>query len=296
MRCACIDIGSNTTRLLVAQPSASGTGLDELAAHRAFTHLGRDRGPDGSLDAAKLAGVLVAVQHQLGLAWEAGAEVVALVATAAVREAPNGDALREVIRAATGLEVDVVAGEEEARLAFVGAVGCEPGLGRDEVVGVVDVGGASTEVVCGTAAGGVAWARSFAVGSSTLTERHVHSACPTLAELEAARAEVLDALRGRLPDAPRPGRAFAAGGSATSLHRFTGGRLDADGLARSLAALCRGTAATVAAQTGLHEDRVRMLPAGIVVLDVTRRALGVELHVGHGGLREGVLLELLQRG
>lgn len=294
MRCACIDIGSNTTRLLVARRGDAPGALDELCSEREFTRLGADRGADGALAPDRIALVADAVARQVALVGGFEVDVLRVVATAAVRDAPNGDDLVAAVRDHAGVEVEVLTGEQEAALAFRGAVQTRADMPEDDWVGVVDVGGGSTEIVCGTRAGGVAWSRSFPIGSGMLTDRHVVSPCPRVDELAAIRAEALRHLRGALPDAPRPQYALAAGGSATSLHRFTAGDLGAAALARALAALCDGTAEEVAVQRDLSPERVRMLPAGIVVLDVVRRALNCDLRTGTGGLREGVLLAALE--
>jgi exopolyphosphatase/guanosine-5'-triphosphate,3'-diphosphate pyrophosphatase len=152
------------------------------------------------------------------------------------------------------------------------------------------VGGGSTELVCGTRGGGVSWVRSFPIGSGILTERHVRGHCPSAEELEALRAEAARTFAGL--DAPGPGAAYAVGGSATSLGRLTGGRLHQASLEHALGELCSGPADAVAQRLGLHPDRVRMLPAGIVVLSEAARALGVPLRVASGGLREGVILAI----
>jgi exopolyphosphatase / guanosine-5'-triphosphate,3'-diphosphate pyrophosphatase len=292
MRCACIDIGSNTTRLLVAEPGTGDHPLRDVAADRAFTRLGVGRASDGTIVPERIALVAEVVADQVAQAREAGARALRVVATAAVRGAPNHAALCAAVEARAGVRVEVIGPEEEARLAFAGATGTlgdERPAARAQV-GVVDVGGGSTELVCGTLAGGVGWMRSFPIGSGVLTERHVSGSCPAPAELDALRAEVAAAFAG--VEAPSPGAAFAVGGSATSLGRLTRGELDAGGLARALAVLCSAPADVVAQRLGLHPDRVRMLPAGIVVLGEAARALGVPLRIAAGGLREGVILAM----
>src|SRR5437763_9406328 len=144
MAYACIDIGSNTTRLLVAE-SAEGQ-LRELLQQRAFTRIGKNRRREDAISAEKIAEVADVVATQVRLAQELGALELRAVATAAIRQAPNGDQLVDAIRTAAGVGVHILSGEEEARLAFVGAtrtLGHDP----DGEVGVVDVGGGSSELV-----------------------------------------------------------------------------------------------------------------------------------------------------
>src|SRR4051812_18516950 len=159
---ACIDIGSNTTRLLVAQP-ADGQ-LREVLAQRAFTRLGKGLRRDAPIPPEKLDEVAEVVATQVRLAEELGAGELRAVATAVIRRAPNGADLCQAVRARSGVDVEILDGDEEARLAFVGATKT---LGHpvDGEVAVVDVGGGSSEIAVGTVAGGVRWAASFRIGS-----------------------------------------------------------------------------------------------------------------------------------
>ena len=119
MRAGCIDIGSNTTRLLVAE--RVGGRLSEIHQERAFTRIGRGLAPGEAIAPEKIEEVVAVVAAQLRCAREWGVTDVRGVATAAIRDAGNGHALVAAIAAATGLEVEILSGEEEARLAFVGA-------------------------------------------------------------------------------------------------------------------------------------------------------------------------------
>src|SRR5215208_901808 len=152
MRCACIDIGSNTTRLLVAD-CADGR-LDRLHEERAFTRIGRALDAEGAIPAATVAAVAEVVAGHRAAAHEHGAAQLRAVATAAIRGAANGEVLVAAIRERAGVEVVVLSGEDEARLAFHGATRTL-GTALEGAVGVVDVGGGSTEIAVGTLAGGV---------------------------------------------------------------------------------------------------------------------------------------------
>ena len=119
MICACIDIGSNTTRLLVAD---AGQGrLRELVAQRAFTRIGKSIQNGGPIPPEKIAETAGVVRTQTSVAREVGAEHIVAVATAAIRTAPNRDELVDAVEDAGGVELSVLSGEEEARLSFVGA-------------------------------------------------------------------------------------------------------------------------------------------------------------------------------
>jgi exopolyphosphatase/guanosine-5'-triphosphate,3'-diphosphate pyrophosphatase len=286
MVCACIDIGSNTTRVLVAE--ARDGWLTEVLQQRAFTRLGRDLAPGGRIPRAKIDEVARVVVEQRRLAEEAGATALRAVATAAIRGAANRD---EVVAAVAdaGVELVVLDGEEEARLTFLGATGSQQLLppGR---VGVVDVGGGSTEIAVGTPGEEVEWWMSVPLGSAQLTDEHLHSDPPSPADLHAMDARARAALDGI--DVPAAGYAMGVGGSATSLRRLVGPVLDAQSLERALGVLTGAPAATVATQHAIEPERVPLLPAGILLLAACARRLGQPLQVGCGGLREGVLLDL----
>lgn len=287
MRCACVDIGTNTTRVLVAD-TAGGT-LSEVLQRKAFTRLGTALRAGAPIPAAKVDEVAEVVGEQVSLARRLGAEPIRVVATAAIRRAANRDAFAAAVGAAGGLEVTVLDAREEARLAFVGATRT---LGRalPGRVGVVDVGGGSTELALGTVAGGVQWWASVDVGSGLLADHHLRADPPRAAELEAASRHAAGALAGL--DPPPPDCAVAVGGSAASLRRLVGAVLEPETLERALAVLSGACAADVARRFAIEPERVRLLPAGLLILDAASQALGRPLQIGRGGLREGVLLEL----
>ena len=138
MRHACIDIGSNTTRLLVAD-CVDGR-LTEVHQERAFTYLAWSGLPGGVIAPGKLEEVAGIVAGQLETAKQLGCGRVRAVATAAIRRAPNGSELAAAVGAACGLDVEILTAEEEGRLAFVGAAQACGHVG-DAALGVVDVGG-----------------------------------------------------------------------------------------------------------------------------------------------------------
>jgi exopolyphosphatase / guanosine-5'-triphosphate,3'-diphosphate pyrophosphatase len=289
MRCACIDIGTNTTRLLVGE--RDGGGLREVVAVRSFLRLAP--AADGTIPPASVERVAQTVAGHADVARRHHALSVRAVATAAIRAAPNREALCRAVRAASGIPIDVLTVAEEAELAFAGAIATladpPPGL-----LGVVDVGGGSSELVTGTASAGAAWWASFALGSGTLTDRHVAHDPPAPDELEAIRGAVDEALGGVRP--PRPQAAYAVGGSATSLARVAGEELTRQTIARALALVTAEPAERAAQRLGVHTERARLLPAGLLLLDGASAAFGgAPLRIAGGGLREGVVLRELAR-
>jgi exopolyphosphatase/guanosine-5'-triphosphate,3'-diphosphate pyrophosphatase len=290
VRHACIDIGSNTTRLLVAE--CDGERVLDIHQERAFTRIGHGLRENGTITQQKLAEVAEVVAAQVVLAQQLGVVAIHGVATAAIRRAANGAELLSAIESECGLVVTVLSAEEEARLAFVGAARTLDHV-PDGPLGVVDVGGGSSELVVGTAPDQVGWWTSFALGSGDLADAFLRSDPPGADELSAARAHVAGALDGL--GMPHPVEAVAVGGSAASLSRLAGPCLDADTFERALGLLASCRAADIARRFALDRDRVRLLPAGLLILEAASRLFGVTLAVGRGGIREGVLLEAAAR-
>jgi exopolyphosphatase / guanosine-5'-triphosphate,3'-diphosphate pyrophosphatase len=286
MRCACIDIGSNTTRLLVAEPQRGR--LQRVLEERAFTRIGQAIDAAGEIPSATIAAVAEVVAAQRAAAAAAGAAHVRVVATAAIRDAANRDELVAALRERAGVDVAVLSGDDEGRLAFTGATRTLDAAPAGTVA-VVDVGGLSTEIAVGTMAEGVSWLRSFPVGSALLVSR-CRADPPTRADLEAMHADATAAFA--VADLPRPDHAVAVGGSAASLPTLVGTVADPVSLDRALAVLTSAPAAEVARLHDLAPERTQLLPAGILVLGAAAERLGRPLRIGRGGLREGVILEL----
>jgi exopolyphosphatase/guanosine-5'-triphosphate,3'-diphosphate pyrophosphatase len=286
--CAAIDIGSNTTRLLVAEPQEGQ--LRKVMEQRAYTRIGKDASKGGKITAEKVAEVAEVVTTQVRLAEELGADVIKTVATAAIREAKNRDKVVKQIEEKAGVEVTVLDEEDEGRLAFLGAT---KSLGHpvEGTVAVVDVGGGSSEVVLGTTAEGVSDIKSFKIGSGSLTEDFLESDPPSAAEIRALRDHIADFFDG--VELEQPDQAVAVGGSATSLRTLVGAVLEYETLERAVRVLSSDEIAGVAKNFELDPRRVKLLPAGVLLLEKFSDLLGQPLQIGKGGLREGIILTLL---
>lgn len=278
-------MGSNTTRLLVAEVERGS--LRELEVDRAFTRIGRSVDAGGAIPPEKLAETGRVVAEQAARARELGADHVDVVGTAAIRRAPNRQELADAVKGSSGLALRILSAHDEARLAFVGATRTF-GSALEGVVAVVDVGGGSTEVATG-GGGEVTWSDSFDVGSGRLADVFFGSDPPAPAELAAARRAAAGGLAGLV--APPPDRALAVGGSATSLRRVAGDRLEAEALGAALDTLLAAPRAEVAGELELDPERIRLLPAGIIVFQELIDRLGTSFEIARGGLREGVVLE-----
>jgi exopolyphosphatase/guanosine-5'-triphosphate,3'-diphosphate pyrophosphatase len=286
--CACIDIGSNTTRLLVAEP-VDGR-LRELLRQRAFTRIGKSLKDDDRIPAKKIAQISDVVATQVRVARELGAETIRTVATAALRDASNQQDVVDAIHATAGVDVELLDDEEEARLAFVGATRALERAPDGDVV-VIDVGGASSEIALGTVAEGVRWSASFRIGSGQLADAYLRSDPPSVRELEDVRRHVAGTFEGLTLSSPE--LAIAVGGTATSLRRLVGAMLEHETLERGLRILATTPIPAVATQFEVEPERVRLLPAGMLILEQISDLLSSPLLIGKGGLREGVILEML---
>ncbi|TML83968.1 MAG: hypothetical protein E6G07_00500 [Actinobacteria bacterium] len=284
---ACVDIGSNTTRLLVA--AWDGSRLRELMTQRVYTRLGKVIRKSGAMPPQAIAAETDVVATQVRHARELGAQDIRIVATAAIRHAPNRDDLVRSIEESTGLRPHVLTDAEEARLAFLGAsrtLGSPPGGS----LGVLDVGGGSTELAAGSAEEGVSWFASFSIGSGFLADSYLHSDPPSPHELHAAGEHAKGCFEGLR--APVVERAVAVGGSATALRRVAGGELSHEALERAIRIVSTAPSDEVAERFELDAERVRLLPAGILIIDAVSDAIGWQLKIGGGGIREGCILEM----
>ncbi len=305
---AALDVGSNTIHLLVA--AVAGRGLVARRHAVVLARLGRTVAATGRLGPEAIETASTTVAELVTAARGAGAATVVLAATEAVRRAADRSDLVDAVRARCGLGLRVLTGEEEARLSFLGATAAR-GAAAGEVA-VFDCGGASTEVVLGSGPR-IRTAMSLPIGSDALIQRHAFGDPPSPAERAAAAAAV-DRI---LATAPRgdPGCGVATGGTAANLPALLGRRLPPTGegsgelgpplrdepVALSLAQLAEAQAVTdrrpsaqVAAATGLHPDRARLLAGGTqLLLAIAHHYRLAALTVTERGLRDGLLIEAL---
>lgn len=288
MLCAAVDIGSNTTRVLVAEPQKGQ--LRKVMEQRAYTRIDKGSKRKGRIKAEKIAELAEVVDTQVRLARELGAAAIRIVATAAIRDAKNSDEVIGEIELACGERVDVLSEEEEGRLAFLGATKT---LGHpvEGEVGVVDVGGGSSEIILGSLEEGVRAVRSFKIGSGALADDFLVNDPPSASEIRALRDHLVDFFDG--VEIEQPAQAVAVGGSATSLRTLVGAVLEYETLERAVRVLAGAPIADVARRYELDPRRVRLLPAGVLLLEKLSELLGQPLQIGKGGLREGIILDLL---
>jgi exopolyphosphatase/pppGpp-phosphohydrolase len=288
MRAAVLDVGSNTIRLLVAEPSRRG--LKTILADGVHLGLAGDIEQDGYISRAKLEEAERLAWRYARAAREAGAARVEVVVTAPGRQSANAEELLDALADGAAAPVRVLSAEEEGSLAYAGAVGSL--TSPPESVAVCDVGGGSTQLLAGTS-DGPAWMRPLDLGSLRLTTRFLRSDPPTQAEVAAARDEVRNCFSAVTPPLVRT--VLATGGSARALRKINGRKFGAKELARTLDIAGSAPAAKVAKEYRLQPARARTLTAGTLILTEAQRLFSVPLQVVREGVREGAILALLSR-
>jgi exopolyphosphatase / guanosine-5'-triphosphate,3'-diphosphate pyrophosphatase len=216
VRVAVVDLGTNSTRLLVADVGAGGT-IAELDRRTDVTALGQGVDATGALAPEAMARVVAVLRDYRRAIDEHGAQRTVAVLTSAVRDASNGADFARRVRDEFGLDARTIGGDEEARLTFLGATGERPADAPAPVV-VIDIGGGSTEYVVGDRAG-LRFHVSTQSGAVRQTERHLRSDPPAPAQLASLRREVRAIIDDAVPaDVRRSTQAaIAVAGTATSL-------------------------------------------------------------------------------
>lgn len=311
---ASIDIGTNTTLLLVARPSRVGPGAPlaepEVLVERAeITRLGRGIGGDGRLGSEGIERTLAALARYAALAVEHRAAIFA-IGTEGLRRAPNAEEFLRPAKIILGTDVEVIDGDREAMLTFRAVAESFPAEIAAGRVGVVDVGGGSTELIVANE-GKIAFQRSLPLGSVRLHERHVRGDPPALEEAQAIERDVETALDGA-------SEAFAQGpltmlvgvaGTVTSLAamglrlasydpaRVHGSTLTLAELDARIADLAVSTHVERQRMAGLDPRRADVIFAGALLLRAIVRRAGVDaVRVSDRGIRWGLYYERVALG
>jgi exopolyphosphatase / guanosine-5'-triphosphate,3'-diphosphate pyrophosphatase len=301
-RIAVVDLGTNTTRLLIGD--VSGGEVNELERLTIITRLGEGVDASGRLADGAKQRVLAALAQFRELIDRHEARRTVGVATSAIRDAADGGAFLAEIAARHAIDARTISGAEEARLTFRGATASRPTGGPSTLV--IDIGGGSTELVIGRPQGEPELDVSARAGSVRQTERHLEDDPPDPESLQALAAEVREIVTGEVPDALRADveEGIAVAGTATSLaavsqalepydpalvHGFQLEPGEAERILAMLAALPLEERREVA---GLHPDRAPTIVAGAVILVESIRAFGLErIEISEADLLHGAALE-----
>lgn len=277
MRIAVVDIGTNSTRLLVCDVEGERV-IDELERRSTVTRLGAGVDADGRLDKQAIERVFKTLNEYQSLIERHGADRSIAVLTSAVREAANGREFARQVEQRYGLTPHILSGDEEARLTFLGATSERDPRDPTPTV-VIDIGGGSTEIVIGSGHE-ASFHVSTRAGVVRQTERHLHSDPPTEDELERTREDVRAVLEEGVPAEHRRAveHAIAVAGTATSLaaiaqqldpydpDKVHGYHLTRERCSEILDRLAALPLAKRREVTGLHPDRAPTIIAGILIL------------------------------
>jgi exopolyphosphatase/guanosine-5'-triphosphate,3'-diphosphate pyrophosphatase len=301
MRVAAIDVGTNSTRLLVAE--AIGQGFRPLDRRMTITRLGEGVDRTRALSDEALQRTFSTIAEYAAICGEYGVERLKVTGTSAVRDARNRQTFFEGVRRLTGGEPEVLTGDLEARATFAGVVSDLPG---GEPIVVVDIGGGSTELIVGR--GEAERLVSLDIGCVRLFEKHLASDPPGREELDALREEVTEALRvvrGEL-DVPRGSRLVGVAGTVTQLATLKAGVPVYDPEITHHAVLTHGDVRLLAKRLeslpfekrkrvrGLDPGRVDVIVAGAEILLAVMDIFDLpEITVSEKDILDGLVLELI---
>jgi exopolyphosphatase/guanosine-5'-triphosphate,3'-diphosphate pyrophosphatase len=303
MRTAVVDIGTNSTRLLVADVNTSTGLVHDLHRKSTVTRLGDGVDAGGKLSEEAMQRVFSTLTTYRATMDDFACEKNMAVLTSAVRDAANGAEFTERVRKDFGLDAQVLSGDEEAQLTFLGAMSERDGDPSEPTV-VVDIGGGSTEFIVGSGRT-ASFHVSVQAGVLRMSERHIHSDPPAPSELQALAIDTRAIFLDGLPPEQRSGikRAIAVAGTATSAaaidqeldpydpERVHGYPLLLATVELLIARLADMTEAKRRQVVGLHPDRAPTIVAGMILLEESMKAFGLDqVEVSeHDILRGGTL-------
>jgi exopolyphosphatase/guanosine-5'-triphosphate,3'-diphosphate pyrophosphatase len=309
VRVAVIDIGTNSTRLLIADVDRDTHLVEEVVRLSQVTRLGEGVDATGSLAAAAIDRVMSTLAEYRTAMDEHGCEANLAVLTSAVRDAANGPSFRARVHEEYGLDARILSGEQEAQLTFLGAMSGRPvdgGATSSTPMVVIDIGGGSTEFIVGVGST-LGFHVSLPVGVVRMSERHIHSDPPQPPELQSLALDVRATLLEGLPPEERAPvkQGIGVAGTATSAAaidqeldpydpaRVNGYPLMLGTVEMLLARLADMTEEQRREVVGLHPDRAPTIVAGMIVLAEALRAFELdEVEVSEHDILHGGALRL----
>jgi len=277
MRVGVIDVGSNTTRLLVA--GFQSGELVPLDKAKVRLSLGEEIERFGGVSDVHVTAAAKAVGRMAEIARRERVASLDVFLTAPGRQASNSAQLVAALSRAAGVPARVLSKEEEGTLAYRGAV-LTADIALPAQIAVCDIGGASSEIAVGSPGSDPAWIESIDLGSVRLTTRGGD-----------LRAEAAAAFAPLAP--PEAEAALAVGGSARAARRLVGPKLGPDELAEAIAIAGKSSQRELGRRYEIDRARAQIVPAGLALLAEVQTLLGVPLHVCSGGIREGAVLASL---
>lgn len=304
-RTACIDVGTNTALLLVADLDPESDRIIPVEHRQTIVRLGQDVDEGRIICREALDRLVACLSGYAERCRSLGVGTILAAGTSALRDAANRDVIIAEVQRATGIELRCISGKEEAELTFFGAVA---GIGAiPEPFTVIDIGGGSTEIITGTASA-VDRSVSIDIGSVRLTERFLTGLPPSTAQYDAA----LDEINRRLSESLAPfltstQTVFGVAGTLTTIAQVTMGdlrfdpekvqgfRLEFDQVHRLLERLRLLPLSAVVA-LGIPEGRADVILMGTLILHQFMQQLGADaVTVSIQGLRFGMARKELLR-
>lgn len=303
MRIGALDLGSNSFHLLVADVHPDGT-FESIAREKDMLRLGDEVARDGRISDPTISRIVESTRHLKKLADASGATEVIAKATSAIRSAANGSDVVDQIEAATDINVEVINGQEEARLIF-GAIRASVVIDPAPAL-CIDLGGGSVELMVGDA-NRLLWVTSLNLGVGRLTERFVHSDPPSKGERHALEAYLRGSLEavaeevallspqmvvgssGTLSDLAAMVVAFQTGDEPRSRNQLTVTR---DDFLAVHERIVRAKVSDRRRMPGLEDKRAELIVAGSTFLAVAMDVFGFkQITISEWALREGIILD-----
>jgi exopolyphosphatase/guanosine-5'-triphosphate,3'-diphosphate pyrophosphatase len=287
MRVAVIDVGTNSTRLLIADVDSEGSAVSECVRRSQVTRLGHGVDASGALEQASMDRTWAVLQEYREAIREHRCEANLAVLTSAVRDASNGAEFAERVRSELELDAKVLSGDEEAQLTFLGAMAGRPPA--EEPTVVIDIGGGSTEFVIGVGRS-AGFHVSTPAGVVRMSERHLHSDPPPPDEVSALAEDTRNVFLEHIPESERVPvkHGIAVAGTATSaasmeqeLDEYDPTKVHGHTLLLATVELLLARLADMDEEgrrnvVGLHPDRAPTIVAGMVLLSQAMSVMGLE--------------------
>ncbi|MEY3407036.1 MAG: hypothetical protein RL038_97 [Actinomycetota bacterium] len=305
-RIAAIDCGTNSIRLLIVEHTESG--VRELDRRMVIVRLGEGIDQTGEFSAAALERTFAAIDDFVKILSNYEIDGIRFVATSASRDAKNRAVFEAGVASRLGVQPEIISGDEEARLSFLGATSELLAKGATGPFLVIDIGGGSTEFVIGQDS--PASARSVNIGCVRMTERHLQTDPPSGAEIEAATADIDSAIAAALAVVPAGQAVEVIGlaGSVTTVaamalglpkydrNQIHGTRLSREQIISACDRLLHMTRSQRSELPFMHPGRIDVIGAGALVLKQCIAALPQEnLLVSEHDILDGIAADLYQR-
>jgi len=305
MRVAVIDCGTNTVRLFIADPGPDG-GLSEVTRVLRFARLGEGVDATGRFSPEALQRTFAVVDEYAGIIADSHVDKVRFVATSAARDVSNRDEFFAGVEARLGVAPDVISGDEEAQLSFMGALSGGPADPEAQVL-VVDIGGGSTELVHGTGSGQICTKVSLNMGSVRIRERFLHHDPPQDSEVSAARDFVNSLLDSSPVDLGGISMYIGVAGTVTSLSGMDLGltRYDRKKVHNSVLSVTEvqslsdrlftlSVAQTMSDYPSLQPERAEVICAGALICTELSRRVSQPMIVRETDILDGTALQLMR--